>query len=80
MFAKIMSGDHQNVSFSDLQRLSSALGFELERMSGSHHIYRHPAMKERLNLQVVRGQAKVYQVRQLRALIKEYDLSLEDEQ
>jgi predicted RNA binding protein YcfA (HicA-like mRNA interferase family) len=28
-----------NVRFADAQRLAEALGFELDRVRGSHHIY-----------------------------------------
>jgi hypothetical protein len=55
------------------------LGFELRRVSGSHHIYGHPDVEELLNLQEVRGQAKPYQVRQLLRLVERYGLRLEDD-
>lgn len=46
------------MAFSDARRLSEYLGFELRRVSGSHHVFAHPDIAELLNLQSVRGQAR----------------------
>ena len=62
-----------------MRRLVEAFGFELGRTSGSHHIFVHPDVRELLNLQEVRGQAKPYQIRQFLWLVERYALSLEDE-
>jgi hypothetical protein len=62
-----------NISFDDLLRLLRRLGFE-ERIRGSHHIFRKPGIEEKLNLQRGDGKAKVYQVRQVRAVILKYQL------
>jgi len=59
-------------------RLAMAFGFVLARVSGSHHIMRHPAFATLLNLQNVGGHAKPYQVRQLLELVERYSLTLED--
>ncbi len=67
-----------NVSFTDMQRLVEAFGFELRRTSGSHHVFVHPNISELLNLQEVRGQAKPYQIRQFVRLVERYALNLED--
>lgn len=64
--------------FRDLQRLVEACGFELDRVSGGHHIYVHVRAGVILNLQEVRGQAKPYQVRQLLRLFERYDLVPEE--
>ena len=53
-----------------------AFGFHLSRVSGSHHIFVHPSVRELQNLQDVRGKAKAYQVRQLLQLVERYNLSL----
>ncbi len=58
-----------NIAFDNLRRL----GFE-ERIRGSHHIFRKPAIEEKLNLQRDDSKAKVYQVRQVRAVILKYGL------
>jgi hypothetical protein len=60
-----------NISFDELRRLLRHLGFE-ERIRGSHHIFRKPGIEEKLNLQRDDGKAKVYQVRQVRAVILKY--------
>ena len=68
-----------NVSFSDARTLAEALGFELKRTTGSHHVFACPGVPELLNLQEVRGQAKPYQLRQLLRLIERYALTLKEE-
>ncbi len=70
----------RNVSFSDFVILLGAFGFSLDRVSGSHHIFKHPDIPELINIQNVRGQAKPYQIRQFLKLVERYNLHLEDEQ
>jgi predicted RNA binding protein YcfA (HicA-like mRNA interferase family) len=72
-------GDVAGVRFADLHRLLVALGFGLQRTSGSHRIYAHPLIPEQINIQEVDGQAKPYQVRQLMRLVERYALNLEIE-
>jgi predicted RNA binding protein YcfA (HicA-like mRNA interferase family) len=60
------------------RRLAEALGFELVRVSGSHHIFASPSLTEIVNMQEVGGEAKPYQLRQLIRLVVRYDLSVED--
>ena len=69
-----------NVDFHDLIRVVEAFGYQLERISGSHRIYRHPITRQKLNLQPVGKQAKPYQVRQFIKEVESYNLSIEDEQ
>jgi predicted RNA binding protein YcfA (HicA-like mRNA interferase family) len=66
------------ISFSDLQRLLGKLGFRLDRVSGSHHIFLHPDVPRPINIQRSGKDAKPYQVRQLRDIIDEFGLKLED--
>jgi hypothetical protein len=74
---KILDGS-RNVRFEDVCRLAEAFGFQRDRVSGSHHIYRH-AQGLMLNLQPDRnGQAKFYQVRQLLELVEQNGLRLRD--
>lgn len=61
----------QNFGFGDLCALAECYGFTLDRCSGSHHIYKHRSGL-RMNFQD-RGGAKAYQVRQLLAVIEEFD-------
>ncbi len=65
------------IAFRDLQRLLAQLGFRLDRITGSHHIYLHPRVPRPLNIQPIGKDAKPYQVRQPRDMIKEFGLSLE---
>ncbi|MGH9154665.1 MAG: type II toxin-antitoxin system HicA family toxin [Acidimicrobiales bacterium] len=71
-------GQLTNVRFADAQRLTEALGFELDRVRGSHHIYRHPGIGQRINLQARGGQAKPYQLRQLLDLVERHALRLKE--
>jgi len=74
---KILFGS-KNIRFDDLTALVRAFGFRLSRISGSHHIFTHPQVRELVNLQDVHGQAKPYQVRQFIKLVERYNLQLED--
>ena len=51
----------------------------LDRIRGSHHIYRHRTAGIRINLQPRQGVAKPYQLRQVLDLGERYDLKLETE-
>src|SRR6195256_4056434 len=66
------------VSFRDLQRLLITLGFRLDRISGSHNIYLHPDVSRPINIQPAGKDAKPCQIRQLRDIIREFGLKLED--
>jgi len=80
LLARLARGELANVTFTDAQRLAEALGFTLDRVHGSHHIYRHPAVTDRLNLQPARnGDAKPYQLRQLLQLAERHALALPEE-
>ena len=48
-------------------------GFD-ERIRGSHHVYRKQGIPEKVNLQRDDGNAKPYQVKQLRRLALKYHL------
>jgi predicted RNA binding protein YcfA (HicA-like mRNA interferase family) len=78
LLQRIAGGAVANVAFADLWSLVEALGFELRRVSGSHHVFAHPQIPQLINLQSVRGQAKPYQIRQLLRLVERYDLELKD--
>ena len=78
LLARLAGGAVQNVAFGDLVSLVEGFGFQLARVSGSHHIFTHPAISELVNLQNVGGQAKPYQIRQFLRLIERYNMALED--
>lgn len=71
----LRGGSDANVPFVDLCELLKRLGFE-ERISGSHHVFRKAGIEEHPNLQRDNGEAKAYQVRQVRALLLRYKLTL----
>jgi predicted RNA binding protein YcfA (HicA-like mRNA interferase family) len=66
------------IAFRDLERLLGQMGFSLARVSGSHHIYVHPKATRPVNIQRSGKDAKPYQIRQIRDMIVEFGLSLED--
>lgn len=68
-----------NVRFREMVELVGAFGFRLSRVSGSHHIFVHPDVKELINLQDVQGMAKPYQVRQFLKLVERYNLTMRGE-
>ncbi len=65
-----------NVRFRHMRTLVERRGFRLVRVSGSHHIFRHPGVKELLNLQEVDGAVKRYQVQQFLRIVDEYRLRM----
>lgn len=72
---RVLSGRADaNIRFNDLRRLLVRLGF-VERIRGSHHIFVKEGVEELLNLQREGTNAKAYQVRQVRAMLKRYRLA-----
>jgi predicted RNA binding protein YcfA (HicA-like mRNA interferase family) len=71
---RILSGrSDANIGFAELRRLLLTLGFS-ERVRGSHHVYVRDGVDELINLQRAGAQAKPYQVRQVRAVLRRYEL------
>lgn len=74
LLLKILRGTSDaNIPFEPLCQLLKTLGFE-ERIRGSHHIFSKDGIEEILNLQPNQGQAKPYQVKQVRTIILNYKL------
>ena len=74
----VLSGrSDASIRFDDLRILMQHPGFE-ERTRGSHHIYKMKGLVETVNLQRDDGNAKSYQVRQVRRLILKYKLGAYD--
>ena len=71
-------GGRGTIAFRDLEHLLLRLGFRLDRTSGSHRIYLHPKVSRPLSIQPMGKDAKRYQVRQLRDMIIEFGLRLEN--
>ncbi|KPA17808.1 YcfA-like protein [Candidatus Magnetomorum sp. HK-1] len=74
---QLILNNSKNVRFSDAVSLAKAFGFALDRINGSHHIFKHPDKPALLNLQNVKGKAKPYQLKQLIQLIERYNLKME---
>ena len=71
----------RGLPFNDLTALAEAFGYQLDRISGSHHIFMHEKASAGLNLQPDRnGMAKAYQVRQLLRDVADFGLTLEAEE
>ena len=63
-----------NIAFEELCQLLRHLGFD-ERTQESHHLFRKSGITELINLQREGSKAKVYQVRQVRAVLLRYRLA-----
>ncbi len=79
LLRRLLEGEVQNVRFNDFLNLVLGFGFEQIRQEGSHQVFRHPLINQRLNLQNVRGEAVVYQIRQFLRLVERENLTLRDE-
>ncbi len=77
LFRRLSVGAVHNVAFDDLVDLLHGFGFELVRITGSHHIFTHPDLEEVVNIQPTRLQAKPYQIRQILRIVYQHNLHLE---
>lgn len=75
LLKKILSGT-KNIKFNDFVQLVIAFGFGLERINGSHHIFKKEGVAELINLQNVNNEVKPYQVKQFLFIVEKYDLKL----
>lgn len=75
---RLLSGDADRAyAFDDLCTVLFGLGFT-RRVHGSHHIFTRDGIRDILNLQPRRGgEAKPYQVRQVRDVVVRYGLSIQ---
>jgi hypothetical protein len=64
-----------NIGFDELCGLLAHLGFAV-RVRGSHHVFSKAEVAELINLQRDGGNAKPYQVRQVRTIIVKYKLEV----
>lgn len=78
LLGKVLSGS-KNIQFNEMVTLIEAFGFSLSRISGSHHIFKHPEVPELINIQNRNGQVAPYQIRQFLMIVEQYNLALEDE-
>jgi len=76
LLKKALSGS-KNVSFDEFVKLIRAFGFELDRVRGSHHIFKHKGTIELINIQDVNGKVKPYQIKQFLAIVENNNLKME---
>ena len=76
--AKILEGrSDANFDFNDLCHVLERAGFARREGKGSHAIYSKDGVEEIVNIQPKGGNAKPYQVKQVRELILKYQLEIE---
>ena len=66
-----------SIKFRDFEALLVALGFAFKRQAGSHRLYLHPKIGRPFPVQPDGPDAKRYQVRELRDMIRKHGLSLD---
>ena len=73
--------NQKNVNFNDLIAVVEAFGFALDRIKGSHRVYKHHDVTSEFLVLLLdkNGQAKPYQIKQFLRLVEAYNLSMEDE-
>ncbi len=76
LLQRLLAGQ-RSIAFRDFERILEALGFVLDRIKGSHHIYTHPKLARPFPVQPDGKEAKRYQIRELLELIEEYGLHIE---
>ncbi|MBI4374626.1 MAG: type II toxin-antitoxin system HicA family toxin [Deltaproteobacteria bacterium] len=63
-----------NIRFNDFCRLVEWFGFVRKGGRGSHVTYCYPGIREILDIQNFKGEAKPYQIRQFLRLVEQYSL------
>lgn len=48
----------------------------MDRINGSHHIFKHHGVKELINIQNVEGKVKPYQIKQFLSIVESYNLKM----
>lgn len=77
---KVLRGTSDaSIRFGDLRTLLLTLGFE-ERIKGGHHIFTLEGRRAALNLQPDGSKAKAYQVKQVRRIITEQKLTIDEDE
>jgi predicted RNA binding protein YcfA (HicA-like mRNA interferase family) len=76
LYAWILANPRASVSFREFQNLMEAFGFELVRIKGSHHQYRHAQVPGILSIQPVGKEAKSYQIGQFLDMVQQFGLTM----
>ena len=77
LYARLLANPKNAHSFRDFERLLLAFGFKLDRTTGSHRQYVHPAVPRSFPVQPEGKDAKRYQVREFLELVEQYALYIE---
>jgi len=75
LYAQLLQSTNRTVAFRDFLALIEAFGFTHQRTKGSHRSYAHPNCPKLLVAQPKGKDAKRYQIRELLALVEEFDLT-----
>ena len=70
LLQRLSDGHVQNVAFKDLLRLARAIGFEVARVRGGHHILTQERIDQQVDLQELHEEAKPHQIRQSFTLVQ----------
>lgn len=71
----VISGkSDNNIRFTEFRNLIIDLGVDFKNQNGSHMVYYHKGINERMTVQNAGSKAKGYQVRQLRNIIVKHGL------
>jgi hypothetical protein len=74
LYDRIVGGQSDaNIPFEQTVNMLKSMGFA-ERIRGSHHIFTREGVVEPINLQDVGGECVPYQVKQMRLVLKKYNL------
>jgi hypothetical protein len=77
LYDSIISGrSDANIPFEQTVNMLKYLGFD-ERIRGSHHVFVREGIEEMIDIQDVGGECKPYQVKQMCAVLKKYNLRKE---
>ena len=72
---KAIRNNPRNVTFADLVRLLNAAGFEVDRVTGSHHVFKNDALPAvRITIHARGKDAVAYQVREVLEVIEQHRL------
>ncbi len=79
LYNRILSGDKANIKYTDACDFVEKLGFAEARQNGtSHRIFKMSGIPDIINLQEQNGNAKPYQVGEIKKIIKKYKLGGDD--
>ena len=77
LYQQLVANPGAIISFRDFEALLRAFGFVLDRTTGSHRQYVHPAIMRAFPVQPSGKDAKRYQVREFLELVERYALHME---